>query len=223
MNERLIRAGAIAGIVAIAWFLAGTAIAGGLRTNYSWVAQPASDLGRGPHWWLFTVVLGFFALLIAVFGLALSQVVRNAMSGRRRRAARASLLVAAGGAAIGAVFSEYRPGDTAVWHGILHGLGFALLMLGTIVAEYIVAPGLARRPFSPGMTIYTRISATVSLLLLLVDLIPTVATDTGGLLQRILLVQTFAWHIVVGARLSAGGATTAQRGATIQSNPAGAR
>jgi hypothetical protein len=74
------------------------------------------------------------------------------------------------------------------------------------------------------MTIYTRISATVSLLLLLlVDLIPTVATDTGGLLQRILLVQTFAWHIVAGARLSAGGATTAQRRATIQSDPAGAR
>jgi hypothetical membrane protein len=172
MNERLIRAGAIAGMVAIAWFLAGTAIAGGLRTNYSWMAQPASDLGRGPHWWLFTVVLGIFALLIAVFGLALSQVVRNAMSDRRRRAARASLFVAAAGAAMSAVFSEYRPGDTPVWHGILHGLGFALLMLGTIVAEYIVAPGLAQRPFSPAMTIYTRISATVSLLLLMADLTP---------------------------------------------------
>lgn len=207
MNERLIRAGAIAGMVAIVWFLAGTAIAGGLRTNYSWVAQPASDLGRGPHWWLFTVTLGIFAIFIAAFGLALSQVLRDAMNDRRRRAARASLLVAAVGAAMGAVFSEYRPGDIAVWHGLLHGLGFALLMLGTIVAECIVAPGLAQRPFSPGMAIYTRISATVTLLLLMADLIPTVAMDTGGLLQRILLIQAFTWHVVVGAKITATGAT----------------
>jgi hypothetical membrane protein len=109
VNDRLIKAGAIAGMVAIPWFLAGTAVAGSWRAGYSWVAQPASDLGRGPHWWTFTVVLGIFAVLIAVFGIALSQVVRDAMSDRRRRAASAALLAAAAGAAMGAVSASIGP------------------------------------------------------------------------------------------------------------------
>ena len=201
MGDRLVRVGAISGIVAIAWFLVANTVAGWFRPGYSWVAQPNSDLGRGPHWWLFTATLGIFAVLIATFGLALSRVVRSAMSEPRRRKARASLLFAAVGALMGAVFSEYRPGDTQVWHGILHGLGFALLMLGTIVAEYLMATGLANAPFSPRLTVYTRISATVSIVLLVANFTPPVATDIGGLLQRILLAQTFAWHVVIGARM----------------------
>lgn len=218
MNDRLARVGAIAGMIAIPWFLAGTAMAATWRPGYSWVTQPASDLGRGPHWWLFTVVLGTFAVLIAIFGVALSRVVGDAISNRRQRAARISFLVAAAGAAMGAVFSEHRPGDIVVWHGVLHGLGFALLMLGTIVAEFIVAPGTSQRPFGPRMTIYTRLSAGASLILLAADLVPTVASDNGGLLQRILLLQTFAWHMVAGARMSVGDPSGAERGASIGSD-----
>ena len=51
-----------------------------------------------------------------------------------------------GTAALGALLSVFPtdvPGEPASWHGLLHGAGFVLLMLGNLVA--FVAAGLALR------------------------------------------------------------------------------
>jgi hypothetical membrane protein len=200
MGDRVIRAGAVAGTVAIGWFLAGTTLAGLLRPGYSMLAQPASDLGRGPLWWLFSVVLLGFAVLLVVFGIGFARWLPAELGVPRRRAIRAWLLVAAAGAACGAVFAEFHQGDRVIWHGILHGVGFLALLSGTIVAGWLTGAGLRRVPSTWSFGRWTHVSASVTSVLLVVDLVvPEVVPGIGGVLQRVLLLAAFSWHIVAGA------------------------
>jgi hypothetical protein len=118
----------------------------------------------------------------------------------RRRAIRAWLLAAAAGAACGAVFAEFHQGDRAIWHGILHGVGFLALLSGTIVAGWLTGAGLRRVPSTWSFGRWTHVSASVTSVLLVVDLVvPELVPGIGGVLQRVLLLAAFSWHITAGA------------------------
>lgn len=218
MGERLTRLGGIAGMAAIVWFFVGLVFAAALRPGYSHVAQAGSDLGRGPHWWLFTGTLEGFALLLAVFAVALTRMLHGQSGSRRYRWARVAFAASALGAAMGGAFSEYRPGDKAVWHGLLHGLGFALLMTGAICGQLAVGPILRRLPGWRALGNWALFSAPFTAVLLIASFaLPTVVPGIGGLLQRILLAVAFAWHAVAGYRLSRQSTVAARRGQEVDS------
>jgi hypothetical membrane protein len=188
--------------VAIGWFLAGTTLAASLRPGYSILSQPASDLGRGPLWWLFSLTLLGFAVLLAVFAVGFARWLPAGLGVPRRRTIRTWLLVAAAGAACGAVFAEFRHGDRAVWHGILHAVGFLALMLGTIVAGWLAGTGLSSVPSTRSFGRWTQVSASVTAVLLVADLVvPEMVAGVGGILQRVLLLAAFAWHITAGVHM----------------------
>ena len=192
----------IAGIATIVWYFIGLAIVAALRPGYSHLAQVGSDLGRGPHWWLFTILLEGFGLALALFAVGLHHALHGRVPDPHLTRARLFLLLAAAGVAMAGVCSEYRAGDTAIWHGILHGIGFLVLMGGTIAAQWRLAPALRNLPGWRPLGTYARISAPATTLLLIADLtLPSALPGTAGLFQRILLAWAFGWHLATGIHL----------------------
>ena len=98
-----------------------------------------SSLARGDLGWVQSLNFAVLGLLTVLFARGLrTQFVR------RRPGVVAS--GAFGAAALGGLLSVFPtdlPGEPATWHGLLHGVGFVLLMLGNLVA--FVAAGLALR------------------------------------------------------------------------------
>ncbi len=205
------RIGGLAGIATIVWYFTGLTLVAALRPGYSHLTQPGSDLGRGPHWWLFTILLEGFGLTLALFAVGLHHTLRGQVPAPVLARARLFFLLAVCGVATAGVCSEYRAGDTAIWHGLLHGAGFLLLMGGTIAAQWHLAPHLRTLPGWHRLGAYARISAPVTTLLLIADLtLPSALPGTAGLFQRILLAWAFAWHLTTGIHLLRTTPTTAQ-------------
>lgn len=197
-----IRIGGIAGIAVIVWYFAGLTVVAALRPGYSHLSQPGSDLGRGPHWWLFTLLLEGLGLALALFAIGLHDALRLRLPDPRLNQARVFQLIAASGVAMAGICSEYCPGDTAIWHGLLHGAGFLMLIGGTIAAEWRLGAILRHLPGWRALGLVASISAPATALLLIADLtLPSALPGTAGLFQRILLAWAFIWHLATGIHL----------------------
>ena len=103
-----------------------------------------------------------------------------------------------GAVALGGLLSAFPtdlPGEPTSWHGLLHGAGFVLLMLGNLVA--FVSAGLALRG-APGwgrMWIYSIANAAAAVLA------TVVLTPLGQVAFYVTLVLLLAYYGVLGLRM----------------------
>lgn len=88
-----------------------------------------SALARGDLGFL--QALNFFAL--GMLALVFGQGLRTQFVHRRSGAIATAGLVAVGLAGPFSAFATDLPGESATWHGLLHGIGFLLLTLGSVV------------------------------------------------------------------------------------------
>ena len=103
-----------------------------------------------------------------------------------------------GAVALGGLLSTFPtdlPGEPTSWHGLLHGAGFVLLMLGNLVA--FVSAGLALRG-APGwgrMWIYSIANAAAAVLA------TVVLTPLGQVAFYVTLVLLLAYYGVLGLQM----------------------
>lgn len=197
---------ALAGVVGPILYVVIFTLAGFLRPGYSPVRQSISTLGVGANAWLLnTDALVFGALLFAFaigFFLLMQQVIN--------KGGLITCLVLLILSSIGAINTALFPAASGT-AGLHWTLGFLLGLLPLVVV-YAIA-GWQWRQVSDwrGCSWYslaTALGSVVFILLSFILLAPRSASggpssQIGGLVERILVLIVFAWHVVVGWRLFA--------------------
>jgi hypothetical protein len=97
------------------------------------------------------------------------------------------------------------PETVRIRQGMLHGMSFVLIFVPLIVALFLSGSHMVRRGSWRRAGWYSLATGGVAVLLiaLIVKLAaPDSSLPIGGLLTRLLVVVTFAWHVLVGWRLA---------------------
>jgi hypothetical protein len=130
-------------------------------------------------------------VLAAVFAQGLRTQFRHRWSGMVATAGLASVAVSGAFSA----FPTDLPGEEVTWHGVLHGLGFVLLMLGSAVAFVAAGLALPSAPAWRGYWIYSLANVPLAIGV-------TAALSPWGQVSFYgLVVVLLAWYGVMGYRL----------------------
>lgn len=135
-------------------------------------------------------------LLVGVFAVVFGQGLRTQFTHRWSGAVAAIGFAAVGLAGFFSMFVTDLPGEPASWHGLLHGIGFLLLMLGSAVT--FVASGLALRS-APGWRGYWVYSVANPALALGASI--AVMGPLGQVSFFVLVALLLGWFGVMGFRL----------------------
>lgn len=195
---------ALAGVVGPILYVMVFTLAGFLRPGYSPVRQSISALGVGANAWLLNtdaVVFGALLLAFAIgFFLLMQQIIRKGWL--------ITCLVLLILSSVGAINTGLFPAasSTVALHWTL---GFLLGLLPLVAVYTIVGWQWRHESNWRGYGWYslaTAIGAVVLVVLSFVLLAPRSAsggpaTQVGGLIERVLVLVVFAWHVVIGWRL----------------------
>jgi hypothetical membrane protein len=198
-RRNLLFLSALLGIIAPVFFIVVFTIAGLLRPGYSPISQAASDLGRGTNNWIFNIDLRVFGLLTMLFAFGFFSFLR-AHVGRGSAISSLVLLLLSGlGSIGGSFFAEFDPHnpDTAQ-SGLLHGASFLLLFIMLTITLLVVGFAFLRVRSLRGYGWYSLLTALVTIILNIVPMFIPAYLQVGGLMQRILEIETFAWYVVMG-------------------------
>jgi hypothetical protein len=150
-----------------------------------------SSLARGD--------LGFLQslnfVLVGLFAVVLGQGLRTQFTHRWSGTTAGVGFAAVGLAGLFSAFVTDLPGEPVSWHGVLHGIGFVLLLLGCAVT--FVASGLALRsaPAWRGYWVYSVVNAPLALA------VSVALNPLGQVSFYALVVLLLAWFGVMGFRL----------------------
>lgn len=192
-----------AGIIAPPLFIGTFTIAGLLRPGYSAMSQAASDLGRGANGWIFNWDLRLLGLLMICFALGFFFLLRSLLSRSKAITVLLLLCISGLGAIGGGVFMEVDPQHIAMTatSGLLHGASFITLFLAFVIALFLMGFSFLRVSEMRKYGMYTVITALVTLLLNIVSVFIPASLQIGGLMQRIMETESFAWYVVMGVLL----------------------
>lgn len=148
---------AVAGLAGPPLWIMAALVSGLQREDYSFAAQPISDLGIGPNAWILNAGLIGTGLLVVVFALGFGHVLPHLP---RRRLAIGMLITFGVCFAAAGVFPESDPEGRMTIGGILHFvLGFFIGMTAMTVALFVISSRLRRHSGWGGHARYTRLSA----------------------------------------------------------------
>jgi hypothetical membrane protein len=195
---------ALAGVVGPILYVVVFTLAGFLRPGYSPVRQSISTLGVGANAWLLNTDAVVFGALLLAFAIGFFLLMQQVIKKGRLRTCLVLLILSS----VGAINTGLFPAASATV--VLHWtLGFLLGLL-PLVAVYTIV-GWQWRHLSNWRgygwySLATAIAAVVLILLSFVLLAPRSAsggpwTQVGGLIERVLVLVVFAWHVVIGWRL----------------------
>jgi hypothetical membrane protein len=216
-TKELARLGAFAGVLAPVLFTIGFTVAGFLKPDHSPVRDVISDLGVGPYAWIQNTNFSVTGVLLVAFAFTFYQRMRPVLT-RSQLTVTGLLLVLSGlGFLVAAYFHVPSPDDPPALRmreGLLHMAGFLTIFVPFIVALLIVGWRL-RHEFAwqrlGWYSLVTAIAAFVLATLLFIVANPALPLQLGGVVSRILIVQTLAWHAVVGWRFLRDGARPSTR------------
>lgn len=199
--QRLLRAGGVAGMLLLPVFAFVVVVMTWLKWDFlhdlGWTVSDAGDvyypssLARGDLGAVQT--LNFLAL--GVFAFVFLRGLRTQFV---HRVAGLVATIGLGAVALAGVLSAFPtdlPGEPASWHGLLHGIGFLLLMLGNLVAFLAVGLALRGAPSWGRLWIYSLANAAVAVL------VAIVLAPLGQVSFYLLLVVLLSWYAVLGARM----------------------
>ncbi|MBA3423096.1 MAG: DUF998 domain-containing protein [Rubrobacter sp.] len=205
MEDRyhIVRRGALAGIAGPLIFAAVVVILtvaeydflrglGWHPTRRNEVAWPSST-ALGPYGWVQVANFVIFGLLMVVFAAGLW---RAAKARGWSRVGPALVFVAGIAWLILGFFKTDRPGAEISFSGIMHGVGFMLLILSMTLAFFTFAWTWRRDPYWRGLRWYSLASGV-----LLIAVLFILSAFLGQLTDYLFLLLVLAWPVVVGARL----------------------
>jgi hypothetical membrane protein len=197
---------AIGGLVGPIGFVLTFTVAGLLRPGYSPIHQTISDLGVGANRWLVDAALILNGLLIFALVIAVFRSTRTVLSPRSRWLASALLTLSPLGFAVAGIFTE-APSTLAVHWLIGANLGLA----GPVVAFLVTGVLLRRDSRWRAMGTYSLVAGAITLVLVgFMGWVFTPGTALagarlGGLMERAVVIEVFAWYVAVGWWLLRGG------------------
>jgi hypothetical membrane protein len=178
----------LAGVVGPLLFVLVFTLAGFLRPRYSPLRQAVSDLGVGPSAWLANANFVVFGLLLTVFAIGFYQGMHSLAVMCRGPLIVCLVFLTLSGIGIvnGGLFTEDATTVILHWIG-----GFLLAFLSPLIVFFLVG----------WYSLITGVLTGALMASLFVFLAPSSPLPIGGLLQRLLVVECFAWHVVMGWRL----------------------
>ncbi|MCY7290045.1 MAG: DUF998 domain-containing protein [Cryobacterium sp.] len=134
-------------------------------------------------------------LLLGVLAVIFGQGLRTQFAHRRSGAVATAAIAAVGLSGVFSAFFTDLPKEPASWHGLLHGIGFLLLMLGSAVT--FVASGLALRgsPGWKGYWVYSLVNAPLAIG------VASALSSLGQVSFYGLVTVLLTWFAVMGIRL----------------------
>ena len=191
----------LAGVVGPLLFVLVFTLAGFLRQSYSPLRQAVSDLGVGPNAWLANANFVVFGLLLIVFAIGFYQGMHSLAVMRRGPLIVCLVFLTLSGIGIvnGGLFTEDATTVILHWIG-----GFLLAFLSPLIVFFLGGWQWSRDPTWRIASWYSLITGVLTGALmasLFVFLAPSSPLPIGGLLQRLLVVECFAWHVIMGWRL----------------------
>jgi hypothetical membrane protein len=213
---------AVVGVFAPILFMTVVTIASMLRPGYSQIEHPISDLGNGPRSWIQNLNFTVFGLLLLCFAAAFRRGMGTVV-GRKALFFTTGLLALS---ALGFIAAAYFPVPDAgaaesvrVKQGMLHGMSFMTIFVPLILALLVAGSRMIRNTAWRAIGWYSFVTAAISIVLIVLIMQfadPSSSLPIGGLLTRLLIVQTFAWHVVVGWHLMRGGPQQPADGRTLR-------
>jgi hypothetical membrane protein len=200
-----------AGVAGPILFVVIFTIAGWLRSDYSAMVSPVSDLGVGENAWIQNANFLLFGILLIAYAIGFRQALAPFVG---RRATRSAIVIGTAGLGLfGAVAFPAAP-ETGLLHFLL---GFLVIMVASLGAAFYGARLFRRLPGGRRLARYSTWTGIISVVLfgctffVLNPASPLEQAGIGGLVNRILAIIVFAWYAVTGAwlslRLDCGGAT----------------
>lgn len=177
-------------------------LAGLLRPGYSPISQAISDLGVGPNAWMLNTDLVITGLLFIIFDIGFYQLMRPVISKRWLQVSTIFLVLSGAGVINEGIFHQPLPADpNAHLYRVMHGLGLSVIFYSLIFALLIIGWHLCRNPVWRRFGWYSVVTALVTFGLLLVPEDLTRSLHIIGLVERIQVIEAFAWSVVIGCRL----------------------
>ena len=201
-SPRIDRMLAWAGILGPIVFVTIFTVAGWLRPGYSAMEEAVSDLGVGPQAWIQNTNFFLFGALLLLFAIGFARIMQNLIGSRP--AVIGAVLIAATGTGIVAagIFPAEPPTE---WLHFL--LGFFFSSGSAIATSFYVGRKLRDVPGWESLarySLWTGIGAVGLVVLSFVALNPAsplAEAGIGGLIERALVIEIFAWHTVTGLKL----------------------
>lgn len=191
----------IGGVVNPIGFVLAYTVAGILRPGYSPIHQAISDLGVGPNGSLLDAIGVIHGLLLVAFAVGFALSMRQVL-GLGWRWFGAAFLVLRGLAVVTAGIFTEDPSTV-----LIHSLAAIMSLISIISAFIIIGLGLRRDSKWRGWGTFSLVAAPVTLLLAVVEFwvfTPGTAlapAQLGGLMERVVSLETLAWYVVFGWRL----------------------
>jgi hypothetical membrane protein len=182
---------ATAGLLSPLIFFTAVVIAGLLRRDYDPVAQFVSELGTGPHAWLFNGAIIACGALELPFLLTLNDAITSQRWPRTTR--RLFMLACAVTILLGLIPTRHRVQLTDT--SVLHILGFCVASMALVMGALLLAMRFSDDANWRGMIRLTRVCAALAIILLASPLAlwPDRWYAWAGLIQRMLLLVLLFW------------------------------
>jgi hypothetical membrane protein len=193
------------GIVGPILFVLLFTVAGFLYPGYSPMSQVISTLGSmGPYPWLQIVNFLVCGFLLVAFSISFFREM-HAVIGRKSLITCTIFLVLAGMGLIDAGIFTAPPGDVqAAFHSTLHTAGFLTIFFSLTCVFFLLGWPLHKVPAWRRYGWYSIIAGIVTFVLFVVFvLVAGLAPQVIGLWNRILVIEAFAWYVVMGCRFLA--------------------
>lgn len=198
-----------AGVAAPILYCETVVLGGALRSGYSHVGQPVSDLiaAGAPHKALLDALFAFYNLLVFAFGVGVFRLVRRPgpLPDQALGRAGAGMLLAESAFGLATLlFPEDPPGAALSIRGTLHIALAGLSSLATMLAMGLVGGWLGHQPHGRGSSQYSFWSLGW---VLLTGGLAVVAVARhlpgGGLLERLTIGGFLQWMLLIALRLLA--------------------
>ena len=197
-RNQLLRWSSLGGIVGPILFVVTFTIAGFLRPGYSPVYQPVSDLGVGDNGWILNASLVILGLLMIGFAISFYRTVRPEASPTLRFVCALLIALVGVGFTLAGIFPETTP-----MHWVLSA---PLVFLGAPLAFLLTGFLLRGNRGWRGWATYSLIASLATVVLVAI-LFYTFSPSTppsaqvGGLMERVVFIEIFAWYGAFGWRL----------------------
>ncbi len=197
----------IGGVITPIAFVLAITVAGFLRPGYSPIHQAISDLGVGANGSLLDTIAGISGLLLIAFGVAFALLMQGVLTGGWRWVGSALLALRGLALVTTAIFTE-APRTVAI-----HSLAGTIGAVSIMSAFLVIGLGLRRTSQWRGWGTYSLVAAVVTVVLIAVEFwVFTPGTSLapahlGGLLERVVYLETLAWYVIFGWHLFVLGAS----------------
>lgn len=180
-----------------------------LKPDYSAMSQPISYLEVGVNGWIQSTNFIGLGLLLILFALGFFQRMGRLIDRQSLLVSTILLLLAGLAFANDGVFIPAAPTESPnAMHAVLHTIGFEVIFFSLCIAYLIIGWQLRKTAGWSGYGWYSIITGLITVVPALFVLISLFASPAGtqnpsfvGLINRIFVVTTLAWYVVMGIRV----------------------